>query len=438
MSLVRYRVAAGGAVVFVLAALAIPSDAAGSHTRWNLPVLISSTQAARETSIALDPTNPSRAFVCDPSGVPDTQDGQSYFFTTSNGGKKWDYESVETSSSDSRRAAFEGGDCDVAYDSAGTMYSADTWLGDLSVGHSTDHGQSWSGTSLAGSSPIVDRPWLVGGKPGELFVAYQDLQCCLPAAMWFMKSTDYGQTFTQAVSVVGPTTDALYTWEGNFVVSPGGQDIYLVYSRRSSAGVRVNVDIPGLPMAKQETIWVTHSADGGKTWTPRLVATLPTETSTIYPSIGLDTGGTLHVAWSAPSRIGNPISYTWSTDDGDTWVPAVPLNPGKVGWAPWVVSGGKPGQAAVVWLGSDDPKASSARKSSWFFSFAKVDSRRANPVVEVANTTRTRMYRGLQVEPEFEMAHFDKRGKLHLGMSVYKTAKKGQSDHWAVYSQTER
>jgi len=180
---------------------------------------------------------PKRQLICDPSGVPNTDHGQSYFHLSTDGGRHWKPTNVETSSTDSRKAAFEGGDCDVTFDKGGTMYSADTWLGDLSIGHSTDHGESWQGTALSGTSPIVDRPWLVGGPKGTLYVTYQDLQCCSPAAMWFMKSTDYGQTFTPAVSITTADPGGAYTWEGNFVVSPSGQDLYLVYSRRSSAGV---------------------------------------------------------------------------------------------------------------------------------------------------------------------------------------------------------
>jgi hypothetical protein len=417
----------GVAAAAALAAAATPGQAAPTGvTSWNPPVLVSKSQAARETSIDIDPTDGRRQLVCEPSGVPDTSDGQSYFHLSRDGGKTWKYESVETSSTDTRQAAFEGGDCDVAFDRGGTMYSADTWLGDLSIGHSTDHGASWQGTAFAASSPVVDRPWLVGGPKGTLYVSYQDLQCCSPAAMWFMKSTDYGQTFTRAVPITTADPGGLYTWEGNFVVSPSGQDLYLVYSRRSSGAVNVSA------LATPETIWVTQSHDGGATWTPHLVATLPQETTTIYPSIGMDAGGGLHVVWSAPAKIGNPISYTASTDHGLTWRPPIALNPGTVGLAPWVV-GGKAGQAAVAWLGSPDPKAKAGTVADYYFSYAKIRLTPTGAIVQGGNTTKAPLFSGKQTVPEFEMVRLDARGKLHLGMSVYRTAGK-----WAVYSQSER
>ena len=390
-------------------------------------MLVSASQAARETSIDIDPTSTQRQLICDPSGVPAVQNGHSYFHLTTDGGRSWKPEDVESSLADSRRATFEGGDCDVAFDQAGTMYSADTWVGNLSIGHSTDHGESWSGTAISGTSPIVDRPWLVGGKKGTLYVSYQDLQCCAPAAMWFMKSTDFGQTFTPAVSITSANPAGLYTWEGNFVVSPSGQDLYLVYSRRSSGAVST--------AKTPETVWVTQSHDGGQTWTPHLVATLPQETTTIYPAIGMDAGGDLHVVWSAPAASktgGNPVSYTASTDSGVTWRAPVDLNPGKVGLAPWVV-GGRKGQAAVVWLGSPDPKATQTSISPYFFSWAKVRLAGSGVSVATGNTTRQPLFEGKQTNPEFEMVRMDRNGKLHLGMSVFRTA-----GTWSVYSRNER
>ncbi|MDP9101833.1 MAG: glycoside hydrolase [Actinomycetota bacterium] len=423
---------AGLAAAATITGLATPGDAAGRPgPRWDKPVLVSSTQAARETSFAMDPQNTRRQFICDPSGVPNTDHGQSYFHRSRDGGRNWQGVNVETAATDTRKATFEGGDCDVAYDAGGTMYSADTWLGNLSVGHSTDHGETWGGTSIAVSSPIVDRPWLVGGPKGTVYLSYQDLQCCVPSALWFAVSHDYGQTFSRSVLVTKGQADGLYTWEGNFVVGRGGTDIWLVYSRRSSGVVATGASAP-------ETIWVTQSHDGGATWQPHLVATIPQETTSIYPSIGLDAGGDLHVVWCAPATRGKgtPVSYAASTDHGLSWSSPVSLNPGKVGWAPWVV-GGAAGQAAVAWLGSNEAAATASTNSDWYFSWAKVSLHpHGRPTVRTGNTTSDPVWSGKQTVPEFEMLRLDAKGKMHLGMSVFRRDKGVTS--WAVYSQNER
>lgn len=406
-----------GAVTVATLAVLAPSGTASPRatTGWDAPVLVSRTQAARETSLAISPKNPKHMFVCEPSGVPAVADGSSYFHFSSDGGRKWRPMDVETGQTDTRRAAFEGGDCDVAYDAGGTMYAADTWVGNLSVGSSRNNGETWEGTAISVSAPVVDRPWLVGGPPGTVYLTYHDLQCCTPSAMWFTKSTDYGRTFAPAVPITTANPDGGFTWEGNFVVSSSGRDIYLVYSRRKGGVVN------GFP----EQISLAVSNDGGLTWTTRRIAEIPRETSSIYPSLGMDAAGWLHVAWAAPRDGDNPVFYTMSKDKGVRWTAPKALNHGKTGQAPWV-AGGRAGEAAIVWLGSPDGKVGT--DSDWYFYWARVTNGR----VATGTTTRSPMWTGRQEVPEFEMVRLDREGRMHIGMSVYTTG-----NRWAVYYQRE-
>lgn len=408
----------GAATAVALAMTAVPGSA-GSNTMpgWESPVLVSKTKAARETSLAINPKNPDQAFICDPSGVPATSAHQSYFYHSTNGGKAWNYTKVETATTDTRQYAFEGGDCDVAYDAGGTMWTADTWVGNLSIGHSTN-GETWDGTALSTTAPVVDRPWLVGGPAGTLYVSYQDLQCCSPSAMWFTKTTDYGKSFSPAVPITTlASKDGAYTWEGNFVVAPGGKDLYLIYSRRVGGVVSTT--------AFPEIISIASSHDGGTTWTSKDIASIPRETSSIYPSIGMDAGGYLHVAWAAPRTDDNPVFYTMSKDHGASWTKPRALMSGKNGQAPWV-AGGKKGQAAIAWLGSPDGQPDT--DSGWYFYVARIDGSK----VSVSTTTRKPLWEGDQTAPEFEMVRFDKYGRLHLGMSVFQS-----KNTWAVFYQRE-
>jgi hypothetical protein len=409
----------GGAALALTAVAATPGGAASTpRPSFNAPVLISDTRAARETSMVLNPKNPSSVWVCTPSGVPATGSGQSYYYRSSNAGKSWQYTNVETSSSDTRKYAFEGGDCDVTYDQGGTMYSADTWVGNLSVGASRDGGKTWSGSAVSVTAPVVDRPWLVGGPAGTVYLSYHDLQCCAPSAMWFTKSTDYGKTFSPAVPVTTVAPGGGYTWEGNFVVAPNGKDIHLVYSRRIGGVVSANLPVE---------ISLASSHDGGLTWATKVITTVDRETGSIYPSIGMDKGGYLHVAWSQPRDGDTTILYAMSKDGGKAWTKPRGLTSGRTGWAPWVAGGAKKGQAAIVWLGS--PQAKIDAETPWFFYYAKIDGSKT-----VTGTTTTKpMYRGKQIEPEFEMVALDAKGKMHLGMSVY-----GPDNGWSVYYQREK
>jgi hypothetical protein len=421
--------AIGGTV----AALAVPGQAAPTVHGWAKPVLVSKTQAHRETSLAINPRDNRQQMICDPSGVPNTDGGQSYFHRTTDGGKTWHYQDVEGGTTDTRNYAFEGGDCDVAFDAGGTAYAADTWLGDLSVGHSTDGGKTWDGTALSGTSPVIDRPWLVGGPKGTVYLSYHDLQCCSPAAMWFTKSTDYGKTFSPAVPITTANADGAFIWEGNFVVSPSGKDIDLIYSRRSS----INGISAGAGGESPMSLWLASSRDGGSSWTSTKVTNLSAETTTIYPQIGRDAGGYLHVVWCQPGAAGTPVWYTYSKDGGRSWRGTSVLNPKRTGWAPWVVGGKTKGSAAVVWLGSPDAKATQSTDSPWFFDWARVSiGSSGKPLIRTGSTTKQPIWQGRQTYPEFEMVTLDAKGLMHIGMSVYQgpTPTKGQ---WSVWSQVE-
>jgi hypothetical protein len=395
---------------------------------WAPPVLASLNQAHRETSIALSPTNPDLMTVCDPSGVPNTQNNQSYFHRSTNGGAKWTYMDVELAQTDPRQYAFEGGDCDVAFDAAGTMYSADTWLGNLSVGHSTDGGVTWDGTSIAGTAPVIDRPWLVGGPAGTIHVTYQDLQCCMPSGIWYTRSTDYGKTFLPALPVTAGGLEGAYTWEGNFVVSANQQDLYLVYTRRQGPALG-SLDATG-----PESVWVAASHNGGLTWESHLVARMPNPASYLYPSIAMDKAGWLHVVFASRTDSDRPIWYSFSKD-GESWTAPTPLMRGASGYSPWVAAGDA-GEAAIAWYGSPTPMTSMTEPVDWYFYWAKVTGADTPvPSVAAGTTTDTPIFTGSSGIPEFEMVRLDAEGRMHLGMSAYR--RKGGSTGWSIYYQRE-
>lgn len=411
--------AAAGAVLLA----AQPGGAAApKRLSWDPPVLVSGDRAAREMSLVLNPRDERQMLACAPSGAISRQNEQSHFYLTTDGGRSWSYTDVENDG-DLREHAYEGGDCDVAYDAAGTMYVADTWVGDLSVGASRDGGRTWTGTPLAATVPIVDRPWLAGGPPGTVYVTYQALQGQMPTLMWFTKSTDYGRTFSPAVPITTANADGTYTWEGNVVAAPNGRDLYLVHTRRVTPADPVG---PGT----EDKIQLAVSNDGGLTWSTRTVATLPERPTpaTFYPIVALDGGGHLHVTWSAPrsDRADTPVYYTTSRD-AVTWSRPVAIGNGRHGWAPWVAGGRRAGEAALAWL--DTPDDPAGERPRWFFGYATVAAGR---VTATGTTTTIPMWTGPQVNPEFETVRVDRNGRLHLGMAVFRDGA------WALYYQRQR
>lgn len=394
---------------------------------WGGVTMINSSAAHREASLAVSPLDDNVLFACAPSGVPNTANGQSYFHLSTDGGATWRYLDVETGTTDPRRFAFEGGDCDVAFDAAGTMYSADTWLGSLSVGHSTDGGQNWTGTSLAATAPIVDRPWLVGGPAGVVHVSWQDVQALMPSVIWYARSTDFGLTFTPAVPITTATPDGPFTWEGNLVVSEDQQDLYLAYTRRAGPALG-SLDAQG-----PETVWVAASHDGGATWTQHLVASMPNPASYLYPSIALDEGGRLHVVFSSRTSVDRPIWYATSTDEGLTWSAPVKVLADVAAWSPWVVPAGD-GDAAIQWYGTLNPQGNTTGTHDWYFFTARVVD---GVVVSAGPTTSTPVFTGIQSAiPEFNQLRLDSQGRIHIGASAYYDDPNGGVG-WALFHQRE-
>jgi hypothetical protein len=377
----------------------------------------------------VNPVNEDEMLACTPSGTPNTQYGQSWFYKTSDVGKTWTYIQVETSDSDLRQYAFEGGDCDVIFGDDGTMYSADTWLGDLSVGHSTDGGVTWTGTPLAVTSPIVDRPWLVGGPAGTVHLAYQDLQCCVPSAIWYTRSTDHGVTFTPAVPVVTASPDEVYTWEGNLVVAQDQQSMYLVYNKRNTGVATVGTDA--------EQVWVAASHDAGLTWTHSHVADTPHSSSYLYPSIGLDKGGVLHVVYASRVSDDQPVWYSYSRDNAASWSAPVKVLAGITAYSPWV-AGGEAGEAVIEWYGSPDPSATLATVSDWYIGWGKVTGADAGaPSITSGTTTTAPLFHGKQsAMSEFNMVRLDSSGNARMGVSAMRPTSAG-GVAWTMYYQSE-
>ncbi|MEA3201852.1 MAG: hypothetical protein QOE90_3280 [Thermoplasmata archaeon] len=397
-----------------------PSPASG----WGAVRLADDAWAGREASLALDPTDAQRIALCSPTGVPQTSYGHSLFVRSQDGGDTFAAIEVEQKATDTRKYAFEGGDCDITFDAGGTMYTADTWLGDLSVGHSTDGGDTWDGTAVATTAPVVDRPWLVGGPAGTVHLTWQDVQFAMPTAIWYERSTDYGQTFTPAVPIATSHANQAFSWEGNLVVAPGGHDLYLAYTTRADAEYLTS---------SAESVWVAASHDDGLTWTQNLVRSNARAASYLYPSLGLDSAGGLHVAWAMNDTHDQAVWYSHSADQGVSWSAPVKVASGVGAYGPWIVGAG-PGQAVVAWLGTPSGFADSGQ-DWYFYAYRESGADTGAPAFTGGKTTTTPVFVGAEAMPEFNQVRLDGAGKIHLGMSALVPDANG--GHWGLFHQME-
>ena len=399
------------------------------------PVRMNQTFSAhRETSLALGPAGSGVRFACDPSGVPNIDEGQSHFFLSTDNGTTWRDLDIERAQDDPRQVFFEGGDCDVMTGPSGELWTADSWLGSLSVGLSRDGGESWRGTSLGGSSPVADRPWLAVDGAGVLHMTYQDVQALMPSTIWYTRVlvTENALAFAPAVSVTGPTADGAFTWTGNLVVSDDGQDLWSVYTRRAGP-VTSNLEGSG-----PETVWVARSTDGGLTWASVLVSERPNPASFLYPSLAQDAGGMLHVVFAQRTDTAHPIFHSSSTDGGLTWSEPAVVRDGVAAYSPWV-AGGAAGKAAIQWYGSPDSKAElDDNETEWFTYWATVDASNRTAVYLSGTTTEEPMFVGEQGEtPEFNMVRLDEAGRIHLGLSVKAYDEEDDSTYWTAEYQVQ-
>jgi hypothetical protein len=357
-----------------------------------------------ETSLAIDPTNEDHLFACSPPGLGGAETRtpvfQSYYYESKDGGETWHDLDVVVQATDMRQYVPTGGDCDVAFDDAGTMYAADNWAGSIAVGASRDDGATWTGTPLAGAIPVGDRPWLVGGPAGTVYLTYHDLQVAMPPATWFTVSKDYGQTFSVPTPMELPT-EGLRAWEGNFVVHPNGQDLYSTY-------------IPNSYQDPTFQVRVAISHDGGKTWASRLVSQRSHFASILYSSIAMDEAGFLHVAWTEEDGSVYPAYYSTSHDQGQTWSEPVQLVNEGTATASWVAAG-KPGSAVVVWYGT--PSQPSATAGNWSLYYAQL---RNGTVMTRGPTTPEPLYSGpTSTYPEFEQVRLDSHGRAFMAAAKW-------------------
>lgn len=212
-----------------------------------------------------------------------------------------------------------GGDCHVGSDESGTLYFADGWLGSISVSASRDHGRTWRGVPVSNLAPPVDRPWVVGGQPGEVYLSYAELgpdgydEHGLTAppvgGVWVLRSTDGGMTFPQQVMVAG-NADRIGL-SGSLARSDSGV-LHTVYTNKIGDGLLAVV--------------ATTSKDSGKTWVPHEIGRQSFPRGDCWPTflflqIAADADRGAYAIWALDSADTGrfDLYFAASADDGDHW-----------------------------------------------------------------------------------------------------------------------
>jgi hypothetical protein len=192
----------------------------------------------------------------------------------------------------------------------------------------------------------ADRPWITHHGT-TAWVSYHDAG--KSSVVRVQRSTDDGQTWQQVASpIVGQGADTgrstFNNIQGPIVADPNSNDLYDIYA----SGERQTKCCSG----NFNNIFVSHSMDGGKSWTAQLVYSAPALTAldNIFPSLAVDqTTGTLYATWSD----GKAVWVSSSVDHGATWAPASNVSaPAGLTTTlmPWVAA--RANKADVVYYGS--------------------------------------------------------------------------------------
>jgi hypothetical protein len=230
--------------------------------------------------------------------------------------------------------------------------------------HSTTRGDSFTTPNpVVALIPGDDRQWIDGTGDQTVYLNYHDVATF---NIDVQRSNDGGQTYVNgfgeaidpqtfpAAGNVGATATAnvagqikvdrsncasrgnlyqVFVAPDNFTENATGQPFRSVY-----VGVSTDVQL-GLPVF---------------TFTDHKFFTGPVgfNAENLFPALAVDDFGNLYAVWSDNSN----IFYSFSTDLGTTWAPAVnvsyPVNGGHANVFPWVAADAN-GHVGIVWFGDD-------------------------------------------------------------------------------------
>jgi hypothetical protein len=263
-----------------------------------------------------------------------------------------------------------GGDDSIAVSNGGYLYVSSLWLGSVTMSASYDggtggvaNGQKWEVNPAAATIPGDDRQWIAAYGPQTVYMSYTDIPT---GGIDFEKSTDGGKTFSAPVPTYNPVTSAVFSdVQGNMVADQYNGNIYICF----------------IPIGASNKIYLEKSTDGGATWTLIQAYNGPVGTSNVqvFPSMAVDRGGNVHIAFSSCSVSGTihtncQIQLISSTNEGATFTPAIRVSngPDTATAVEPTAAAGSPGVVNITWLGSAASSPDVA--SNWHVFFAQTQN----------------------------------------------------------------
>jgi len=180
----------------------------------------------------------------------------------------------------------------------------------------------------------ADRQWITTDG-SRVYLSYHDAGNS--TLIRVQRSDDDGLTWQKVGNPIvgqGRTTGSatFNNTAGPIVADPFTHNVYSIYTAGEPG-------IQKATSANHNNVFVSRSTDFGETWTSVLVfhAPLFTPLNNVFPALAVDpTNGHLYATWSD----GKIVSFSASSDQGQTWSTAVSVNvaPANMAIFPWVAA----------------------------------------------------------------------------------------------------
>jgi hypothetical protein len=246
-----------------------------------------------------------------------------------------------------------GGDIDLAVGFGPTnpapLAAVSLVAANISAMRSHDAGGSFTLNPVGSSVPIDDRQWIEAYRDGSIDAVYLYYRTIsVPVNHFIQRSDDGGLTY-------GPPVFVGFNGQTGYI-DVDQKDGTVYASRQTGSTVTVAVGVPPGPGLAPLS------------YTDHIAATDASGVNNLFAPVKVAADGTAYVTYSN----GRHIYLVHSVDKGKTWSPPVRVSDGPetvTSLFPWIETGALPGSVAIVWYGTNSP--TNTDDADWHVFFAQ-------------------------------------------------------------------